>query len=122
MEAYVVYVLNIDGHPLMPTKRFGKVRRMLRDGLAKVVRREPFTIKLLYEPETNVVQNLKLGVDTGSSKIGCAVVNKKQEILYLSEVEIRNDITKKMTNRKNFRRNRRSRKTRYRKPRFFKSW
>lgn len=118
MGAYVVYVLNIDGHPLMPTKRFGKVRRMLRDGQAKVIRREPFTIKLLYEPETNVVQDLTLGVDTGSSKIGCAVVNEKQEVLYLSEVEIRNDITKKMTNRSKNRRNRRNRKTRYRKPRF----
>ena len=64
MEAYVVYVLNIDGHPLMPTKRFGKIRRMLRDGQAKVIRREPFTIKLLYEPKTNVVQDLTLGVDT----------------------------------------------------------
>lgn len=118
MEAYVVYVLSIDDRPLMPTKRFGKVRRMLRDGQAKVVRREPFTIKLLYEPETNVVQDLTLGVDTGSSKIGCAVVNEKQEVLYLSEVEIRNDIKKKMTSRKGYRRNRRSRKTRYRKPKF----
>lgn len=113
-----VYVLSIDDRPLMPTKRFGKVRRMLRDGQAKVVRREPFTIKLLYESKTNVVQDLTLGVDTGSSKIGCAVVNEKQEVLYLSEVEIRNDIKKKMTNRKNCRKNRRSRKTRYRKPRF----
>lgn len=118
MEAYVVYVLNIDGHPLMPTKRFGKVRIMLRDGQAKVVRREPFTIKLLYEPETSVVQDLTLGVDTGSSKIGCAVVNEKQEVLYLSEVEIRNNITKKMTNRRSCRRNRRSRNTRYRPARF----
>ena len=118
METYVVYVLSIDDRPLMPTKRFGKVRRMLRDGQAKVVRREPFTIKLLYEPETNVVQDLTLGVDTGSSKIGCAVVNEKQEVLYLSEVEIRNDITKKMTDRSKKRRNRRNRKTRYRKPRF----
>lgn len=118
MGAYVVYVLNINGRPLMPTKRFGKVRRMLRDGQAKVVRREPFTIKLLYEPETNVVQDLTLGVDTGSSKIGCAVVNEKQEVLYLSELEIRNDIKKKMTSRKGCRRNRRSKKTRYRKPRF----
>lgn len=118
MEAYVVYVLNIDGHPLMPTKRFGKVRRMLRGGLAKVVRREPFTIKLLYEPETNVVQDLTLGVDTGSSKIGCAVVTPKKEVLYMSEVEIRNDVNKKMERRKVYRRARRGRKLRYRKPRF----
>ena len=26
-----VYVLDKDGQPLMPTKRFGKVRRLLRD-------------------------------------------------------------------------------------------
>ena len=32
----VVYVLNKDGHPLMPTERHGKVRRMLRNGEAKV--------------------------------------------------------------------------------------
>ena len=114
----LVYVLDINGHPLMPTKRFGKVRRMLRDGRAKVISREPFTIRLLYDIENPVVQNLTLGVDTGSSKIGCAVVNEKQNVLYLSEVEIRNDITKKMDKRRSFRQNRRSRKTRYRKARF----
>ena len=114
----LVYVLDINGHPLMPTKRFGKVRRMLRDGQAKVVSREPFTIRLLYKPETNIVQDLTLGVDTGSSKIGCAVVDEKQNVLYLSEVEIRNDITKKMDRRRSFRRDRRNRKTRYRKARF----
>ena len=114
----LVYVLDINGHPLMPTKRFGKVRRMLSDGQAKVVQREPFTIRLLYDIENPVVQNLTLGVDTGSSKIGCAVVNEKQNVLYLSEVEIRNDITKKMDRRRSFRQNRRSRKTRYRKVRF----
>ena len=37
-----VYVLDINNRPLMPTKRFGKVRRILRDGKAKVVRKEPF--------------------------------------------------------------------------------
>ena len=114
----LVYVLDINDHPLMPTKRFGKVRRMLRDGQAKVVSREPFTIKLLYETKTNIVQDLTLGVDTGSSKIGCAVVDEKQNVLYLSEVEIRNDITKKMDRRSSLRRDRRNRKTRYRKPRF----
>ena len=114
----LVYVLDINGHPLMPTKRFGKVRRMLRDGQAKVVSREPFTIKLLYETKTNIIQDLTLGVDTGSSKIGCAVVDEKQNVLYLSEVEIRNDITKKMDRRRASRKNRRNRKNRYRKARF----
>lgn len=112
-----VYVLNTHGHPLMPTKRFGKVRRMLRDDQAKVVRREPFTIKLLYEPETNVVQPATLGVDTGSSKVGVAAISNGK-VLYSSEVEIRNDIKKKMDTRRANRRNRRNRKTRYRKPKF----
>ena len=112
-----VYVLDINNRPLMPTKRFGKVRRMLRDGKAKVVRREPFTIKLLYEPETNVVQEVTLGVDTGSDKIGTATISN-DTVIYASEVQIRNDISKKMDARKVCRRNRRNRKTRYRKPRF----
>ena len=53
----MVYVLDMNKQPLTPTNRHGKVRRMLRDGKAKVVRREPFTIKLLYEPKTKVVQD-----------------------------------------------------------------
>ena len=52
----LVYVLKQNGQPFMPTERFGKVRRLLKEGKAKVVRRELFTIKLLYEPETDVVQ------------------------------------------------------------------
>ena len=45
----LVYVLKQNGQPFMPTARFGKVRRLLKAKKAKVVRREPFTIKLLYE-------------------------------------------------------------------------
>ena len=112
-----VYVLDINNHPLMPTKRFGKVRRMLRDGQAKVFRKEPFTIKLLYKPKTNVIQEVTLGVDTGSDKIGTAAI-ANDTVVYASEVQIRNDISKKMNARRANRRNRRNRKTRYRKPRF----
>jgi hypothetical protein len=57
----LVYVISKDGQPLMPTERFGKVRRLLKENKAKVVRRCPFTIKLLYEPETHVVQEVVLG-------------------------------------------------------------
>ena len=51
-----VYVISKDGQPFMPTSRFGKVRRLLRDKKAKVVSRCPFTIKLLYEPDSLVMQ------------------------------------------------------------------
>lgn len=40
----LVYVQNINGQPLMPTERFGKVRRMLKERKAKVVMRCPFCI------------------------------------------------------------------------------
>ena len=49
----MVYVLGQDGHPLMPTCRHGKVRRMLKSGMAKVVQRCPFTIQLQYESTTH---------------------------------------------------------------------
>ena len=113
----VVYVLNQNGQPLMPTVRFGKVRRLLRDRKAKVIRRCPFTIKLLYEPSTDMVQECYCGVDTGSKYIGTAVIGN-DKVLYQSQTELRDGIKKKMNRRKGFRRSRRSRKTRYRKPRF----
>ena len=112
-----VYVLKQNGQPFMPTERFGKVRRLLKEGKAKVVRREPFTIRLLYEPETDVVQECYCGVDTGSKHVGVAVVGN-DKVLYQSQTELRDDIKKKMDRRRGFRRLRRSRKTRYRKPRF----
>ena len=113
----LVYVLKQNGQPFMPTERFGKVRRLLKEGKAKVVRREPFTIRLLYEPETDVVQECYCGVDTGSKHIGVAVIGN-DKVLYQSQIELRNDIKKKIDRRRTFRRNRRSRKTRYRKCRF----
>lgn len=45
----MVYVLDLDGNPQMPTGRHGKVRRWLDNGEAKVVKRKPFTIQLLFE-------------------------------------------------------------------------
>ena len=112
-----VYVLDKNGQPLMPTVRFGKVRRMLRDKKAKVVKRCPFTIRLLYEPKTKIVQDVLLGVDTGSKHVGVACVGN-DKVLYQAQVELRDDIKKKMDARRMYRRNRRFRKTRYRKCRF----
>lgn len=113
----MVYVLNKDGKPLMPTNRHGKVKHLLKSGKAKVVKKCPFTIRLLYE-STNYTQDLTLGVDTGSGTIGTAVSRDNGDIVYMSEVVVRNDITDKMTQRANYRRNRRIRKTRYRKARW----
>ena len=113
----MVYVLNKNGQSLMPTNRHGKVKHLLKDGKAKVVKRCPFTIKLTYET-TNYTQDLTLGVDTGSGTIGTAVSKDSGDIIYMSEIVVRNDITNKMSQRAKYRRNRRNRKTRYRQARW----
>lgn len=114
----MVYVIDKNGQPLMPTKRHGKVKHLLNEGRAKVVKRCPFTIKLLYDSPTHT-QDLTLGVDTGSGTLGAAVYNEQnKDIVYMSEVVVRNDIAKKMKHRVQYRRNRRNRKTRYRACRF----
>lgn len=110
----MVYVLNIDGKPLMPCKP-AKARHLLRDGKAKVVKREPFTIKLLFECD-NITQPITLGVDAGSKHIGVSASTEKKEV-YSADVELRNDIVELISTRKQNRRTRRSR-IRYRKPRF----
>lgn len=42
----MVYVQDINGKPLMPTTRHGKVRRLLKDNKAVVVNLCPFIIRL----------------------------------------------------------------------------
>ena len=109
----VVYVLSPDREPLMPCS-CAIARLLLKDGKAKVVHRTPFTIKLYTQPEDAHMQPLTIGVDTGSATIGSAVSDECGNVLYLSEVEIRNDIAKTMKEQATSRRNRRNRKTRYR--------
>ena len=112
----MVYVLNIDGQPLMPTDRHGKVRHLLKDGRAEVVKRCPFTIRLLYD-STHYTQDIVLGVDAGSKHIGLSATTETKE-LYASDVELRNDIVDLISTRRQNRRSRRNRKIRYRKARF----
>ena len=100
----------------MPTERHGKVRRLLRDRLAHVVRLQPFTIQLDYE-SAGYKQEVSLGIDAGSVHIGVSATTEKKELL-AAEVVLRADIVKKLAGRLEMRRTRRNRKTRYRKPRF----
>jgi hypothetical protein len=111
----MVYVINKEGQALMPTERFGKVRRLLKNGLAHVVCRIPFIIQLDYET-TYFVQPISLGVDAGSKHIGISAATSEKE-LYAADVELRNDIVEKLSTRREQRRARRNR-LRYRKVRF----
>ena len=112
----MVYVLSENGQPLMPTKRYGKIRHLLKDGKAKVAERCPFTVQLLYQT-TVYTQPLELGVDAGSKTIGLSVSSEEKEY-FSGEVTIRNDIVDLLSSRRQYRKGRRFRKTRYRAPRF----
>ena len=112
----MVYVISKSGKPLMPCENV-IARLLLKSGRAKVKSKRPFTIKLTIET-TEYTQPLTLGVDTGSGTVGNAVSDDDGHILYMSEVKLRNDIKDRMGQRRKYRRNRRSRKTRYRKCRF----
>ena len=112
----MVYVLNQNGQPLMPTENHAKVRVLLKQGKAKVVNKCPFTIQLTYN-RTNYTQSVALGVDSGSKHIGISATTKNK-VLFEADAELRNDIVNLLSTRRELRRSRRNRKTRYRKPRF----
>lgn len=111
----LVYVINKNGKPLMPCSP-RKARILLKESKAKVIKKEPFTIQLLYG-SSGYRQPVSLGVDAGSKHIGFSATTKKQELI-AGEVELRNDITNLISTRRELRKNRRNRKTRYRKNRF----
>ena len=100
----VVYVLNKEGKPLMPTTRYCHVRILLKQKKARVVGMNPFTIKLNYDTP-DVTQDLILGIDPGRTNIGVAVVKEDGTSLFSAELSTRNkDIPKLMQKRAEFRR------------------
>jgi hypothetical protein len=110
-----VFVLNKRGEPLMPTTP-RKARLLLKEGKARVVNRTPFTIQLkIVTGESK--QDMTLGVDSGFQHVGLSVVTDKEEV-FSADVSLRTDIVKLLSNRRMYRKNRRYRKTWYRKIRF----
>lgn len=111
----LVYVLNKEGKPLMPCGS-RKAKILLEQGKAKVVKRTPFTIQLIYG-SSGYKQDVSLGVDAGSKHIGLSAT-AKDKVLYEADVELRTDIVELLSVRRESRCARRNRKTRYRAPRF----
>ena len=88
-----VYVISRLGHPLMPCSP-AKARHLLDDKKAKVVKRMPFTIRLLYG-STKYIQPIILGVDAGSKTIGLSASTAKEEV-FAAEVMPRNDVVERV--------------------------
>ncbi len=113
---FMIYVKSKDGIILMPSERNGRIGYLLRHGKAHVISRVPFVVQLDYE-STTYTQEVSIGIDAGSKHVGVSASSEKKE-LFAAQVELRNDITKLLSTRRELRRTRRYRKTRYRKARF----
>ncbi|MBA3534223.1 MAG: HNH endonuclease [Ardenticatenales bacterium] len=114
-----VFVLDTHQQPLAPCHP-AKARKLLRAGQAAVYRAYPFTIILLRAVAEPVAPPLRLKIDPGSKVSGLAIVNDASgEIVWAAEVAHRGEpIRTALAQRASVRGNRRSRKTRYRPPRF----
>lgn len=114
-KKFMVYVLNKDKVPLMPCSN-RKARLLLSTFKAKVIHNTPFTIQLIFG-SSGYKQPIIAGLDSGSAIVGSAAVSNSN-VIYQAEINLRNDISTKLTQRKMFRKTRRARKTRYRQARF----
>ncbi|MEI2578340.1 RNA-guided endonuclease IscB [Scytonema sp. PRP1] len=97
-----------------------QARQLLRNGKAAVFRKFPFTI-ILKESRPDVpVQPLRIKIDPGSKTTGIAVINDSTgEVVFTAELQHRGfSVRVALTSRRQLRRSRRARKSRYRQPRF----
>lgn len=101
----MVYVIDKQGNPLMPMERYGKVRRMLKSGQARVYSRTPFVIQLCYDIKEPKCQEVVLGVDAGHKELALSGCSSAQE-LYAAKVMLRTEVPKLMEAKKNFKRRR----------------
>lgn len=110
-----VYIVNCHGEPLMPCHP-REARLLLKADKAKVVKRVPFTLQLLYG-SSGYKQEVSLGIDAGTQHIGVSATTENI-VLFEAEVKPRTDIQEVLATRRQFRRARHQRKTRFRQARF----
>jgi 5-methylcytosine-specific restriction endonuclease McrA len=114
-----IFVLDTEKRPLDPIHP-AQARQLLRNKKAAILRRFPFTI-ILKESFPNIsVSPLRLKIDPGAKFTGIALVNDSTgEVVFAAELKHRGfAIRDALTSRRQLRRGRRARKTRYRQPRF----
>ncbi|MEA5542798.1 RNA-guided endonuclease IscB [Limnoraphis robusta Tam1] len=112
-----VFVLDTNKRPLYPVHP-GTARHLLNQGKASLFRRYPFTIILKEACPDPPVQNLELKLDPGSKTTGIAI-KQGNKVIFGAELQHRGQqIKDALLSRRQLRRGRRNRKTRYRKARF----
>jgi 5-methylcytosine-specific restriction endonuclease McrA len=114
-----VLVIDTKKRPLNPIHP-AEARQLLRNRKAAIFRKFPFTIILKESRPEVSVQPLRIKIDPGAKTTGIAVVNDSNgEVVFAVELQHRGfAIRESLTTRRQLRRGRRNRKTRYRQPRF----
>lgn len=111
----MVAVLSSTGIRLMPTTCY-RARKLIRSGKAVIYSYDPFTIRLTQR-ENGSTQPIEYCCDTGYQHIGISIKSSKHEYAGV-QVDALRDEKKHHKDTMTYRRNRRNRKTRYRKKRF----
>lgn len=109
-----VFVVNKHGRALMPTTP-RKARLLLSRGKARIFKRTPFTIQLIYG-SSGYVQDVKAGIDAGYKNIGFSAITEQEE-LFGGEVKMMIGMSERLTECRKYRNQRRTRK-RHRQSRF----
>lgn len=114
-----VFVIDAEKRPLDPIHP-AIARQLLRNQKAAVYRRFPFTLILKESPTEYPVSPWRLKIDPGAKFTGIALVNDATpEVVWAAELTHRGgEIRDALTSRRQLRRSRRNRQTRYRQPRF----
>lgn len=114
-----IFLIDSEKHPLDPIHP-AQARQLLRNKKAAVYRRFPFTLILKESRPDSPVSLLRLKIDPGAKHTGLALVNDSTgEVVFAAELKHRGfAIRDALTSRRQLKRSRRARKTRYRKPRF----
>ena len=111
-----VFVIDSEGKPCLPTKP-RRAKQLLKQGRATVKQVVPFTIQLNRKIE-NPIGSFEMGVDDGAKHVGIAVKNiVTGEIVFQGQLDHRQDVSRKVEQRRNYRVARRYR-LRNRQPRF----
>ena len=112
-----VFVIDAQTRPLAPIHP-GFARRLLKQKQAALYRKFPFTL-ILKESRPDLIRpDLKLKIDPGSRVTGFAILNGAQ-VIWAAELTHRGQAIKDaLLSRRQRRRGRRNRHTRYRQPRF----
>ncbi|HBE18271.1 MAG TPA: HNH endonuclease [Cyanobacteria bacterium UBA11149] len=114
-----ILVIDQDKRPLNPIHP-ARARQLLSHKKAAIFRRLPFTLILKKSLPDSSVSELRLKIDPGAKHTGIALVNDATgEVVFAAELKHRGfTIRDALTSRRQLRRSRRNRKTRYRQARF----